>query len=99
MKPVKTVKRLRDREVQRALLQFFAPENYFTVRKALEGAGREDLIGEDESCLIGSRPPRDAIAARRERAGREVPAAAQAPGYRRPARTRGRRARRPRSER
>jgi hypothetical protein len=28
-------KQLRDLEVQRALLQFFKPENYFEVRKAL----------------------------------------------------------------
>jgi hypothetical protein len=27
---------LRDRKLQRALMQFFKPENYFEVRKALE---------------------------------------------------------------
>ena len=27
------------------LLQFFKPDNYFEVRKALEQAGRADLIG------------------------------------------------------
>ena len=26
-------------------MQFFKPENYFEVRKALRQAGREDLIG------------------------------------------------------
>ncbi|MGH9889324.1 MAG: YgiQ family radical SAM protein, partial [bacterium] len=30
MKPVETARKLHDRKVQRALLQFFAPENYFT---------------------------------------------------------------------
>ncbi len=89
MKPVKTVNRLRDRLVQRALLQFFAPENYFTVRKALEKAGRKDLIGDGEACLIPARPPREA---RREKASQE---AAKVPGYRRTAREGGQRKRRP----
>jgi uncharacterized radical SAM protein YgiQ len=60
MKPVDTVKKLRDRLVQRALMQFFKPENYFTVREALVAAGREDLIGEGKSCLIPANPPREA---------------------------------------
>ena len=91
MKPVKTVKRLRDREVQRALLQFFAPENYHAVRKALEGAGREDLIGDAEDCLIPSRPPPRTAAPGRPREDGEGRAA----GYRRSAREGGRRKRRP----
>ncbi|MFT7671269.1 MAG: putative radical SAM protein YgiQ [Planctomycetota bacterium] len=60
MKPVTTVKKLRDRQTQRALMQFFAPENYFTVREALIGAGREDLIGPGKRCLIPAQPPREA---------------------------------------
>ncbi len=60
MKPVDTVKKLRDRLVQRALMQFFKPDNYFTVREALVAAGREDLIGEGKTCLIPSKPPREA---------------------------------------
>ena len=31
--------------MQRALMQFFKPENYFMVREALLKAGRQDLIG------------------------------------------------------
>ena len=31
--------------MQRALIQFFKPENWFTVREALIQAGRQDLIG------------------------------------------------------
>jgi hypothetical protein len=38
-------KGLRDRKMQRALMQFFKPENWFTVREALIQAGRGDLIG------------------------------------------------------
>jgi uncharacterized radical SAM protein YgiQ len=60
MKPVETVTKLRDRMTQRALMQFFAPENYYTVREALIGAGREDLIGSGRLCLIPEQPPRDA---------------------------------------
>jgi uncharacterized radical SAM protein YgiQ len=50
----------RERRLQRALLQYFKPENYFQVREALERAGREDLIGEEPGCLIPSRPPKEA---------------------------------------
>jgi radical SAM superfamily enzyme YgiQ (UPF0313 family) len=60
MKSVDTVTRLRDRQVQRALMQFFKPENYFTVRDALIAAGREDLIGEGKLCLIPKTPPKAA---------------------------------------
>ena len=59
---------LRDRKLQRALLQFFKPENYFEVRKALEQAGRQDLIGGGCDCLIPAQPPKEAIEARRRRA-------------------------------
>jgi uncharacterized radical SAM protein YgiQ len=61
---------LRDRKLQRALLQFFKPENYFEVREALLKAGRKDLIGGGCDCLIPANPPRQAIEARRERANK-----------------------------
>ncbi|MCH8146829.1 MAG: DUF3362 domain-containing protein, partial [Planctomycetes bacterium] len=72
MKPVFVAKHLRDRKLQRALMQFFKPENYFQVRKALLQAGRRDLIGGGCDCLIPANPPREAIEARREQADREV---------------------------
>jgi hypothetical protein len=56
---------LRDRKLQRALLQFFKPENYFDVREALLKAGRRDLIGPGRGCLIPSAPPPAALDARR----------------------------------
>ncbi|WP_165220974.1 YgiQ family radical SAM protein [Aquisphaera insulae] len=59
---------LRDRKMQRALMQFFKPENYFMVREALLKAGRRDLIGSGCDCLIPSNPPKVAIEARRSRA-------------------------------
>lgn len=71
-KEVFVAKHLRDRKVQRALLQFFKPENYFEVRKALEDAGRHDLIGSGCDALIPDRPPREAFLKRREQANRAV---------------------------
>jgi hypothetical protein len=59
---------LRDRKMQRALMQFFKPENWFTVREALIQAGRADLIGNGCDCLIPAQPPKEAIEARRHRA-------------------------------
>jgi hypothetical protein len=59
---------LRDRKMQRALLQFFKPENYFEVRKALVDAGQSDLIGNGCDCLIPAQPPMEALQARREEA-------------------------------
>ncbi|MFZ5828610.1 MAG: YgiQ family radical SAM protein [Planctomycetota bacterium] len=50
----------RQRRMQRALLQFFKPENYADVRAALEEAGRTDLIGDRPECLIPAQPPRGA---------------------------------------
>ncbi len=67
-KPVYIAKHLRDRKLQRALMQFFKPENYFEVRRALEQAGRQDLIGSGCDCLIGDRPPKEALDQRRKRA-------------------------------
>ena len=48
----------RQRRLQRALLQYFKPENYADVRAALEEAGRLDLLGDGPDCLIPSRPPK-----------------------------------------
>jgi uncharacterized radical SAM protein YgiQ len=65
---VYVAKGLRDRRMQRALMQFFKPDNYFTVREALIQAGRADLIGNGCDCLIPAQPPKEAIEARRRRA-------------------------------
>jgi hypothetical protein len=68
-KEVKIAKGMRDRKMQRALMQFFKPENYFTVREALIEAGRGDLIGGCDG-LIPAQPPKQAIEARRREANR-----------------------------
>ncbi len=69
---VYTAKKLSDRKLQRALLQFFKPENYFEVREALLQAGRGDLIGSGCDALIPAQPPKAALRARMERANRAV---------------------------
>jgi len=71
-KPVYVAKHLRDRKLQRALLQFFKPENYFEVRRALEQAGRQDLIGDGCDSLISDKPPKEALDLRRRRANDEL---------------------------
>jgi hypothetical protein len=65
---VYVTKGLRDRKMQRALMQFFKPDNYFTVREALIQAGRADLIGSGCDCLIPVQTPKESIKARRWRA-------------------------------
>jgi hypothetical protein len=59
---------LRDRKMQRALMQFFKPENYFEVREALIQAGRQDLIGNCCDCLMPAKPPKEGIEARHRQA-------------------------------
>lgn len=46
-----------EKKMQRALMQYRDPKNYRIVYDALKKAGREDLIGFGEKCLI--RPPRN----------------------------------------
>jgi hypothetical protein len=69
---VYVAKHLRDRKLQRALLQFFKPENYFEVRQALSAAGRSDLIGSGCDCLISAQPPKAAVQARMAKVPREL---------------------------
>lgn len=69
--PVYIAKSLRDRKLQRALMQFFKPENYFEVHRALCEAGRKDLIGNGCDCLISAKPPKEAIDRRRAMAGKQ----------------------------
>lgn len=90
MKPTFVAKHLRDRKSQRALMQFFKPENYFAVRRALVEAKRTDLIGDGCDALIPSSPPTAALEDRRRRAQREYSGTDRAhnrgekagPGYR-----------------
>ncbi len=47
-----------EKAMQRALIQYRNPKNYYLVREALLAAHREDLIGSDPKCLIRAVPPR-----------------------------------------
>ena len=51
-KPVYVTTDYREKQLQRALLQFSKPENANMVREALRLAGREDLIGYTADCLV-----------------------------------------------
>lgn len=59
MKKVYVPKTPKEKHMQRALLQFRNPENYKLVYDALTKAGRTDLIGYQNRCLI--RPPKGDI--------------------------------------
>lgn len=52
MKEVYVPKTEEEKSMQRALLQYFIPENKQKVIKALIKAGRRDLIGYDSKCLV-----------------------------------------------
>lgn len=86
-KPVTIARGLSDRKTQRALMQFFKPENYFAVRQALIESGRGDLIGGCDG-LIPANPPKEAVEARRKQANADHyhtvpnPAKGEAPGRR-----------------
>jgi uncharacterized radical SAM protein YgiQ len=71
-KEVYIARHLRDRKLQRALMQFFKPQNYFMVREALLKAGRQDLIGSGCDCLIPAQPPKAALRARMEKANESL---------------------------
>jgi uncharacterized radical SAM protein YgiQ len=71
-KQAHVAKGMKDRKMQRALMQFFKPSNYFTVREALIHAGRADLIGNGCDALIPAQPPKEAMEARRRQANEAI---------------------------
>jgi uncharacterized radical SAM protein YgiQ len=58
MKEVYVPKTMDEKAEQRALLQYFKPENKDIVRKALKKAGRFDLIGNGKNCLVTDNKPK-----------------------------------------
>lgn len=50
--PVYTARSPEEKAMQRALLQYWKPENQALVTRALRQAGRADLIGSGPSCLV-----------------------------------------------
>ena len=58
LKPVYVPKTPREKAEQRALLQYFKPENKSHVLSALKKAGRYDLIGTGKNCLVTDDRPK-----------------------------------------
>ncbi len=56
MEPVYVPKTPQEKAQQRALLQYFKPENRKLVIDALRKAGRSDLIGTGKNCLVAPLP-------------------------------------------
>lgn len=52
MQPVYVAKTAKEKAMQRALMQYYLPENRDTVAEALRIARRTDLIGPSQNCLI-----------------------------------------------
>lgn len=77
MQPVYVARSPREKQMQRALMQYRKKSNYAIVKEALVEAGREDLIGFGEHCLV--KPTREEAIARRSQQGtsdrRKKPAA------------------------
>lgn len=79
MEPVFVPKSPEEKRIQRALLQYYKPENLRTLIEALKRAGREDLIGNGENCLVP--PDREQILSRQQERERErILKAAHKPG-------------------
>ena len=57
MKPVYVCTNPHEKAMQRALIQYRNPKNYYLVKEALEKADRQDLIGFEKHCLICPYPP------------------------------------------
>ncbi len=60
-------KDIKEKIMQRALLQYKKPENYETVKRALLQAGRGDLIGFTPNCLIKPRVIKNDFTKRRKK--------------------------------
>lgn len=82
MEAVYVPKNPHEKAMQRALIQYRNPANYNLVKEALVKAGRTDLIGFDEQCLIRPRqfakekqdaaPKRKGINVQKKKAGTRV---------------------------
>jgi len=74
-----------EKAMQRALIQYRNPKNYYLVREALLKAHREDLIGSGPKCLIRAVPPRTGNSARPPQRTDKKPARRSAPPKKAPA--------------
>jgi len=69
MKPVYVATDYREKQLQRALLQYNRPQNAPLVREALVKLHREDLIGYGPECLV--RPEQGRAPSRKKPAGKK----------------------------
>ncbi len=68
-----------EKAMQRALIQYRNPKNYYLVLEALQKAHREDLIGSGPKCLVRAVPPRKQTSPPPKPAGRKAPPKKPAP--------------------
>ena len=68
-----------EKAMQRALIQYRNPKNYYLVREALIAAHREDLIGSGPKCLIRAIPPRAGSQTRTGKPPKKAPASKHPP--------------------
>lgn len=59
MEEVYSAKNPHDKALQRALLQYYNPKNFGLVEEALKKAGRYDLIGNGDNCLVKPQTPQN----------------------------------------
>lgn len=67
MEPVYVPKTPKDKAMQRALLQYFKPQNRELVLEALKRAGRHDLIGTAPGCLVAPEPQNGSLTRKGEK--------------------------------
>ena len=70
MEPVYVPRSPQEKAEQRALLQYYRPENRRLVLAALRRAGRQDLIGTGPNCLVPPEPSAGGRGGRNAPAGR-----------------------------
>ncbi len=72
LKPVYVPKNAKEKAEQRALLQYFKPENRQIVMAALKKAGRYDLIGTGKNCLIAPDKTEKAVMQKKKKTIRNI---------------------------
>lgn len=65
LEPVYVAKTPEEKSMQRALLQYYKPQNQHKIIMTLQKVGRTDLIGNDRNCLVP--PDREYLEAQRKR--------------------------------
>ena len=70
MTPVYVARSQREKDMQRALLQWKNPANHPLIREALRRCGREDLIGFGADCLVPPARGTDRVRYERDTAGK-----------------------------